>query len=179
VGWTSAPQHRILPPPRRLGVYIAPRKTQHAAIVRSAVLWLSVLACLALVTAQVGAYLEFALVPEPTASTTGPQNTADLVFGLMAIAGGVLGFLLTVSAAVVGLIVAATERRNSWVVAIIVSGAVVFVALAVSALILLGLPRNPYHLFTVLLLVPLTTLAFVLRVRQTASHPTAGSPIHS
>ena len=55
------------------------------AIVRPVVLWLSVLACLALLIAQVGAYLEFWVVPEPTASTTGPQNTADLVFGLMSI----------------------------------------------------------------------------------------------
>ena len=77
------------------------------------------------------------------------------------------------------MIVAATERRNSWVVAIIVSGALVVAALALSAFILLGLPRNPYHFFTVLLLVPLTTLAFYLRLRQTASHSPAGSSIHS
>jgi hypothetical protein len=118
-----------------------------SAIVRPVLLWLSVLPCLALLIAQVGAYLEFAMVPEPTASTAGPQNTADLVFGLMAIGGGVLGFLFTVAAGVVGLIVAATERRNSWVVAICVSG-----ALAVAA------------------------LAFYLRLRQTGSHSAVGSP---
>jgi hypothetical protein len=147
-----------------------------SAIVRPVLLWLSVLACLALLVAQVGAYLEFAMVPEPTASTTGPQNTADLAFGLMAIGGGVLGFLFTVAAGVAGLIVAATERRNSWVVAICVSGALVVAALAVSAFILLGLPRNPYYAFTVLLFVPLTTLAFYLRPRQTGSHSGVGSP---
>src|SRR3979411_2746208 len=113
-----------------------------SAFVRSMVLWLSVLACLALLIAQAGAYLEVSMVPEPTAGTTGPQNTADLVFGLMAIVGGVLGFLFTVAAGVVGLIVAATERRNSWVLAICVSGALVVALLAVSAFILLGLLEN-------------------------------------
>ena len=117
-----------------------------SAIVRPVVQWLSVPACLALLIAQVGAYLEFSMLPEPTASTTGPQNTADLVFGLMAI--------------------------GLW-------GAVVVAALAVSAFILLGLPRNPYHAFTVLLLVPLTTLAFYLRLRQTGSRPAVGSPTRS
>lgn len=150
-----------------------------SAIVRPAVLWLSVLACLALVIAQVGAYLEFAMVPAPTASTTGPQNTADLVFGLMAIGGGVLGFIFTVAAGVVGVIVAGAERRNSWVVAIVLSGALVVASLAVSAFILLGLPRNPYHAFTILLFVPLTTLAFYVRLRQTGSHSTIGSPTRS
>ena len=119
------------------------------------------------------------MVPEPTAATTGPQNTADLVFGLMAIGGGVLGFLFTAAAGVVGLIVAATERRNSWVLAICVSGALVVALLAVSAFILLGLPRNPYHVFTVLLFVPLTTLAFYVRLRQRASHSAVGSPTRS
>ena len=139
---------------------------------RPAVLWLSVLALLALVIAQVGAYLDFAMVPAPTSSTTGPQNTADLVFGLMAIGGGVLGLLLTVASGVVGLIVAGAERRNSWVSAIVLSGALAIAALAVSAFVLLGLPRNPYHAFTVLLIVPLTTLAFYVRLRRgrKASH---------
>jgi len=150
-----------------------------SAIVQPAVLWVSVLACLALLIAQAGAYLEFSLVPEPTASTTGPQNTADLVFGLMAIGGAIIGFPFTVAAGVVGLIVAATERRNSWIVAICLSGALAVAALAVSAFTLLGLPRNPYHVFTVLLFVPLTTLAFYLRLRQTGSHPSVGSPTRS
>jgi len=149
------------------------------AIVRSVVLWLSVLACLALLIAQVGAYLEFSMVPAPTASTTGPQYTADLVFGLMSIGGGILGFLFTAAAGVVVLIVAATERRNSWIVAICLSGALVVAALAVSAFILLGLPRNPYYAFTVLLFVPLTTLAFYLRLRQAELHPAVGSPTPS
>ena len=147
-----------------------------SSAVRPVVLWLSVLACLALLIAQVGASLEYAMVPEPTAGTTGPQNTADLVFGLMAIVGGVLGFLFTVAAGVVGLIVAATERRNSWVLAICVSGALVVALLAVSAFILLGLPRNPYNALTVLLIVPLTTLAFYVRLRQTGSQSAVGSP---
>jgi len=119
------------------------------------------------------------MVPEPTASTTGPQNTADLVFGLMAIVGGILGFVFAGAAGVVGLVLAATERRNSWIVAISLSGALAIAALAVSAFILLGLPRNPYHVFTVLLFVPLTTLTFYVRLRQTGSHPTVGSPTRS
>lgn len=136
------------------------------AIVRSAVLWLSVLALLALVIAQVGAYLDFATVPAPTSNTTGPQNTADLVFGLMAVGGGFFGLLLTLAAGTVGVIVASAERRNSWVVAIVLSGALAIAGLAVSAFVLLGLPRNPYHAFTVLVFVPLTTLAFYTRSRR-------------
>ena len=135
-------------------------------MLRRAVFLLSLLACLALFMAQLGAYLDFKLVPPPTAATSGPQNSADLVFGVLALAGGGLGFLLAVAAGIVGLIVAATERRGFWVVAISVSGALVVVGLAVSAFLLVGLPRNPYHPFTVLLLLPLTTLTFYLVDRQ-------------
>jgi uncharacterized membrane protein len=126
--------------------------------------------------AQLGAYLEFVLVPAPTATTNGPQNSADLVFGLLAIGGGSLGFLLTVAVGILGLVAAATQRRYSWVIAICVSGALVVVGLAVSAFVLLGIPRNPYHPFTVLLLLPLTTLAFYLRLQQTSSRLAGGSP---
>lgn len=150
-----------------------------SAIVRPMVLWLSLLACVALLIAQVGAYLEFSMVPAPTASTTGPQNTADLVFGLAAIGGGIIGLLFTIAAALVGFVVAASQRRNSWVVAILVSGAIAVAALAMSVFILLGLPRNPYDAFTVLLIVPLTTLAFYLRLRQKGSHSAVGSPTRS
>lgn len=146
------------------------------AMLRRAMLLLSLLACMALLIAQLGAYMEFALVPAPTAATNGPQNSADLVFGLLAIGGGGLGLLLTVTAGILGLVAAATEQRYSWVVAICVSGGLVGVGLAVSAFVLLGLPRNPYHPFTVLLLLPLTTLAFYLRLRQTASPSAGGSP---
>jgi hypothetical protein len=138
------------------------------------VLLVSLLACLALFIAQLGAYLEFVLVPAPTATTNGPQNSADLVFGLMAVSGGGLGFLLTVAAGILGLVMAATERRHLWVIAISVSGAVAVVGLEVSAFVLLELPRNPYHPFIVLLLLPLTTLAFYLRVQQTPLAATAG-----
>lgn len=146
------------------------------AMLLRAVLLLSLLACLALLIAQVGAYLEFVLVPAPTATTNGPQNAADLVFGLLAGGGGILGFLLTVAAGILGLVGAATERRYSWVVAICVSGALVLVGFAVSAFVLLGLPRNPYHPFDILLLLPLTTLAFYLRMRQTSSRSAGGYP---
>ncbi len=133
-------------------------------------LLLSVLGCLALLIAQLGAYLEFVLVPAPTATTAGPQNSADLVFGLLAIGGGGLGFLLAVAAGILGLVIAAGERRYFWVVAISVSGVLVVLGLAIVAFVLLGLPRNPYHPLTVLLLLPLTTLAFCLRPWQTPSH---------
>jgi hypothetical protein len=133
---------------------------------RRALLLLSLLACLALLMAQLGAYFEFELVPAPTAATTGPQNSADLVFGLLAIGGGGLGFLLTVAAGILGVVLAATERRAFWVAAICVSGALVLIGLAVSAFVLVGLPRNPYHPFTVLLLLPVTTFAFCLAARQ-------------
>jgi hypothetical protein len=146
-----------------------------AILWRPILLVLSLLASLALLIAQLGAYLEFVLVPAPTETTNGPQNSADLVFGLMAIAGGGLGSLLTMAAGILGLVVAAMERRNAWVVAICVSGVLVVVGLAVSAFVLLGLPRNPYHLFTVLLLVPLTTLAFYVRLKQTSSRSAGGS----
>jgi hypothetical protein len=144
-------------------------------VLRRAVLLLSLLACLALLVAQLGSYLEFVLVPAPTATTNGPQNSADLVFGLLALGGGGLGFLLTLAAGILGLVVAAVERRPFWVVAISVSGALVVVGLAVSAFVLLGLPRNPYHPFTVLLLLPLTTLAFYLRLQQAPSSSAGGS----
>jgi hypothetical protein len=136
------------------------------ATLRRAVLLLSLLAGLALFLAQLGAYLEFELVPAPTAVTNGPQSSADFVFGLLALGGGGLGFLLTVAAGSLGLVVAATERRAFWVAAICVSGALVLVGLVVSAFVLVGLPRNPYHPFTVLLLLPVTTLAFWLADRQ-------------
>jgi hypothetical protein len=136
------------------------------ATLRRAVLLLSLLACLALLTAQLGAFLEFELVPAPTAATTAPQSSADLVFGLLALGGGGLGFLLTGAAGILGLVVAATERRTFWITAICVSGALVLVGLVVSALVLVGLPRNPYDPFTVLLLVPVTTLTFCVVDRQ-------------
>src|SRR5260370_42317746 len=139
------------------------------AVVRRAVLILSVVACLALLSAQLGAYLDFVLVAAPTATTNGPQSSADLAFGLLAISGGGLGFLLSVAAGILGLVVAATERRNSWVIAICVSGALVVVGLAVSAFVLLGLPRNPYHPFTGLLLLPVTTLTFTFFLRQSST----------
>jgi hypothetical protein len=140
---------------------------------RRAVLVLSLLATLALLSAQLGSYLEFVLVPMPTATTNGPQSSSDLVFGLLAAGGGGVGFLLTTAAGILGLVVAVRERRNSWVIAICVSGVLVVVGLAVSAFVLLGLPRNPYHAFTVLLIVPLTTLTFYLRLSSNGRSPTS------
>ena len=141
------------------------------AFVRGAVLVVSVLACLALLSAQLGAYLDFVLFAAPTAATNGPQNSADLVFGVLALGGGGLGFLLSTAAGILGLVLAATERRSSWVIAICASGALAAVGLAVSAFVLLGLPRNPYHPLTVLLLVPLTTLTFAFLLRKSSLGP--------
>ena len=136
------------------------------ATLRRAVLLLSLLACFALFAAQLGAYLDFKLVPAPTATTNGPQNSADLVFGLLALVGGGLGFLLSVAAGILGLVVAATERRAVWVVTISVSGALVVVGLAVTGFLLAGLPRNPYDPLALVLLVPLTTLTFYVVGRR-------------
>lgn len=135
----------------------APRES-----VRRILMAVSALTCISLVVAQAGAYLEFVLIPPPTAATTGPQGTADLVFGLMAFAGGGLGLVLSIASGIVGLVVASTERRRSWEIAISAAGALVILGLALTAFVLLGLPRNPYHPFTVCLLVPVTVLVYLL-----------------
>lgn len=133
---------------------------------RRALLILSVLAGALLVTGQVGSYLDFVTVPAPTAATTGPQGTADLVFGLMALAGGGLGLAASVATGIVGLAVASSEGRRSWLMVIVASGGLVVIGLAVSAFVMSGLPRNGYHPFTVCLLVPITTLAYLVSSRK-------------
>lgn len=139
---------------------------------RRALLILSLLAFALLVIAQVGAYLDFALVPAPTPATTGPQGPADLVFGLMAGAGGVLGLVTSVATGIAGLALAASEDRRPWLIAIVASGALVVIGLGVSAFVMLGLARNPYHPFTVCLLVPITTLAYLASSRRAGQKPT-------
>lgn len=129
---------------------------------RLALAILSVLAFVSLVVAQLGAYLDFELVPQPTAAATGPQGPQDLLFGLLALGGGILGFLLSIAAGIVGLIVASAGRHQLWLVAIIGCGALVIVGLAVSAFVLLGLPRNPYHPLMVFVVVPVTLIAFLI-----------------
>lgn len=136
--------------------------------VRRVLLITSVAACTFLLMAQVGAYLEFVMVPAPTPATTGPQGTADLVFGLLAVVGGGLGFLSSLGAGIVGLAVAAREGRRAWLIAISAAGVIAVVGLAVSAFVLSGLPRNWYHPFIVLLVVPIITLAFWSRDTPTA-----------
>ena len=132
----------------------------NASFARRALVVLSILACLLLLLAQFGAYLDFVLVPQPTAATSGPQSSGDLVFGLLALGGCVLGVLLTIVTGILGLVLAAVERRTFWIVTTCASGALAILGLAVSAFILLGLPRNPYHPFIVFIVVPLTTLAY-------------------
>lgn len=134
---------------------------------RRALLLLSVLACALLVTGQVGSYLEFVMVPAPTAATTGPQGAADVIFGLLAVGGGALGLALSVVTAIVGLAVVAGESRRSWLVAIVGSSALVLLGLGVSVFVLLGMSRNPYHPFTICIVVPLTTLTYLVSTRKT------------
>ena len=128
----------------------------------------SVAACAFLLIAQVGAYLDFVLVPAPTSATTGPQGPADLVFGLLAVLGGGLGFLSSLGAGIVGLVLAAREGRRRWLFAISAAGVSAVVGLAASAFVLIGLPRNGYHPLVVLVVVPITTLAFWSRGIRTA-----------
>ena len=120
----------------------------------------SLLSCVLLVVAQVGAALDYAFVPPPTSATTGPQNALDLVAGLMAGPGGALGLLLATLAGVLGLVVSASRRQFGWLLAIVVAGGLVVVGLGVASFILLGVGRNPFHPFVLGILVPLTTLAY-------------------
>ncbi len=133
---------------------------------RRALALVSILAGVALAAAQVGAYLDFLLVPAPTASTSGPQGPADLLFGLMAGIGGVFGAALCVVAAVVGLASASSQGHRRWLIAIAASGALAILGLAVSAFVLLGASRNAYHPLVVFLVVPLTTLAYAVATRK-------------
>lgn len=133
---------------------------------RRTLLVLSVLACVLLVAGQAGAYLEFVTVPAPTAATTGPQGTGDLIFGLMAVIGGGLGLLVSVATGILGLATAAGEGLRSWLIAMALSGAIAVIGLGVSVLVLLGASRNPYDPFTICILVPLTTFAFAVSTRK-------------
>src|SRR5712691_7957588 len=133
---------------------------------RRALAVVSLGACASLVLAQVGAYFEFTVVPPPTSATTGPQSPEDLIFGLLALIGGGLGLALTGVSAIVGLVIAGTERCRTWFVAIGASAALVVLGLGATAFILLGLPRSPYHPFMVGLLVPVTALVFLRATRR-------------
>jgi hypothetical protein len=127
----------------------------------------SVLSGLLLLAAQAAAAFDYALVPPPTSATMGPQNTLDLVAGLTAGLGGVLGLLLAVLAGVLGLIAAAQQRQYGWLAAIVIAGGLVVVGLGLVGFFLLGVPRNPFDPFVVGILVPLTTLAY----GTTGRHP--------
>ena len=121
----------------------------------------SIVAVSFLLIAQLGAYLEFVLVPAPTASTTGPQNTTDLVFGLMAGIGTILGILLTLATGVLGMVAAIIDRRYRWVIAIAASGVIAMAGLFVAVGAMVSeVPRNPYDPFVAFLIVPITTLAY-------------------
>jgi hypothetical protein len=128
----------------------------------------SVLSSLLLIAAQVGAALEYALVPPPMEATTGPQNTLDLVAGLTAGLGGVVGLLLAILAGVLGLIAAAQHQQYGWLSAIAVAGVLVIAGLGLAAFLLLGVARNPFHPFVLGILVPVTTLAYSMTGKGSA-----------
>lgn len=121
----------------------------------------SILACLALAGAQVGAWLEFMLIPAPTSETRGPQGSLDLALGLLAGLGGVSGIALAILSGVFGMSVASARNANAWVTAIAASGVVAVFGLLVASFVLLGSPPNPFHPFVTFIVIPLTTLAYL------------------
>ncbi len=137
------------------------------APVKNRLLVLSAVATLLLVLAQVGSFLEYILVPAPTAATTGPQSGTDLALGLLAAVGGGLGLLLAIVSGIVGLAVAAAERDRLWTVFIGLSMGMAVLGLMVTAFLLLGAPRNPYHPLVVGLLVSLAAAGYGLSRRPT------------
>jgi hypothetical protein len=122
----------------------------------------SILACVALAGAQLGAWLEFMLIPAPTSETRGPQGDLDLVLGLLAGLGGVSGLGLAIWSGLLGIKAASAENANAWVRAIAASGVVAVLGLFVASFVLLGLPRNPFHPFVTFIVIPLTTAAYGL-----------------
>lgn len=122
----------------------------------------SVAAVLFLLIAQVGAYLQFVLVPARTLSmSVGPQNTADLVFGVMAIIGTVLGALLTLATGVLGIVVVVMDRRYLWLLAVFGSGLIALAGLLVWVGFEVGeIPPNPYDPLDAFVIVPITALAY-------------------
>ena len=123
---------------------------------------LSTAAVLLLLIAQTGAYFQFVLVPARNSATSiGPQNATDLVFGSMAIIGTILGILLTLVTGVLGMVVAIMDRRYLWVIAVAVSGVIGMAGLIVWVGAMVGeLPPNPYDPTDAFLIVPITTLAY-------------------
>jgi hypothetical protein len=146
---------------------------------KRAVLLVSAVACVALVAGQIAAALDFALIPQ-TASTlvasTGPdpQGPLDFALVIVTILGNVGGFLLAVAAGILGLVAAALRRRAGWTVIIALSGVVAFLALVVGAFVLLGLPNNPFDLVIVVVVAPLTTLAYSLTPERPALSTVSG-----
>jgi peptidoglycan/LPS O-acetylase OafA/YrhL len=84
----------------------------------------------------------------------------DLVAGLTAGLGGVVGLVLAVLAGILGLIAAAQRQQYRWLALIAAAGGLVIVGLGLAAFFLLGAARNPFHPFVLALLVPLTTLVY-------------------
>ena len=123
---------------------------------------ISTLSCLALGAAQGAALLEFVLIPAPTADTVGPQGPLDEALGLLAGLGGMVGLLLAAASGVVGMNVAGAERATGWRTAILGSAVIAVVALMIAAFILLSLPRNPLHPFSVFIVIPVVTLCYAI-----------------
>ena len=75
---------------------------------------------------------------------------------------GLLAFPLAATNFVLGIITTALERRYRWLVALLVAAGLVFVGLFAMIWILLS-ERSPLAFQTPLALIPLVTLAYVLR----------------
>jgi hypothetical protein len=141
---------------------------------KRALLLVSAVACVALLAGQVAAALDFALIPAPTFDLVGnagtdPQGPLDLALAIVTILGNVVGFPLAVAAGILGMVATALRRHVGWIVAIALAGVLAFAALLVGAFILLGLPNNPFDLVIVLIVVPLTTLAYSLTPEPTSA----------
>ena len=129
---------------------------------RRAVLLLSILACLLLLLAQVSAALDSILVPASTPDAAGPQSASDLIFGLMAGLGVILGARLGILVGALGLSRAIRARHNWWIALIIGAGTLVVIGIFVAAFVLLGASRNPFLPFVIVALIPLVTLVYSL-----------------
>ena len=88
-------------------------------------------------------------------------SSLTLLVTILGVAG-VLSLPLTAATFLLGVVVTALERRYRWLVALLVAAGLVFVGLFAMIWILLS-ERSPIAFQTPLALIPLVTLAYVLR----------------
>ena len=88
-------------------------------------------------------------------------SSLTLLVTILGVAG-VLSLPLTAATFLLGVVVTALERRYVWLVALLVAAGLVFVGLFAMIWILLS-ERSPIAFQTPLALIPLVTLAYVLR----------------